>query len=247
MNTLQRNELIDAIVSNSRRIPCVFLNPAGSPTKLHSDLSTIDLLVDKNGEEKFLDFCRSHDNVKEVVIYPRFRRKKVSIKMVDGSEVRLKLIRNMVLRALCTLPVDEILETCREDHHGMLVPTIEHQFEYNMMKGQFSYTEMPDKYQKYFSAMEPSVRSSIFKYLQTKYNFVFNTIEDLYRPKSSLLFKITVGLRALPENSISLLIIRGIQYALWNIGFLFSKKSRKLGPTFKKGGAAEQVPSAKSN
>lgn len=247
MSPLQRNDLIDAIVSNSKRINCVFLNPAGSPAKLHSDISTIDLLVDKAGEERFLKFCRSHGSVKEVLVLPRFRRKKVTVKMVDGSEVHMKLIRNMVRNALSTLPADDILETCKEDVHGMLMPTIEHQFEYNMLKSQFSLSDMPDKHQKYFSALEPPVRSSIFKYLQTKYNFVFNTIEDLYRPKSSLLLKITVGLRAMPENSLVQILLRGIQVAIWNIAFVFSKKTKKLGPVFSPTRQSDSVPAAKSN
>lgn len=230
MQKLQRNEIIDAIASNSKRIPCIFLNQAGSPSKLHTDMSTIDLLVSKEGEKKFLDFCRSHAKVKEIIINPRFERKKVAIKMLDGSEVSLKLLRNMVRKTLCTLPTEEIMNDCHENSYGVLVPTIEQQYEYILMKSQFSNTEFPDKFQKYFSAMEPAVRSSIFKYLQTKYNFVFNTIEDLYKPKSSLLLRITIGLRALPENSLSSLIFRGVRLFIWNLGFLFSKKAIRLGP-----------------
>lgn len=247
MSPLQRNDLIDAIISNSKHIACVFLNPAGSPAKLHSDLSTIDLLVNKRGEEKFLLFCRSQVHVKEVEVVPRFLRKKVSVKMEDGSEVHLKLIRNMVHKTLCTLPVDEILKTCTENIHGMLVPAIEYQFEYNMMKSLFSHEEMPDKYQKYFSALEPSVRSSIFKYLQSKYNFVFNIIEDVYRPKNSLLLKITYGLRALPENSLANLALRSFRLLLWNVGFLFFGRKKTLGPVFSPSQKAEPLPSAKSN
>jgi hypothetical protein len=247
MNPLQRNGLIDVIVSNSKQIPCVFLNHAGSPAKLHSDLSTIDLLVDKKGEETFMSFCRSQAQVKEIVVMPRFLRKKVSVKMEDGSEVHLKLIRNMVHKSLSTLPVDDIFETCSENVHGMLVPTLEHQFEYNMMKSQFSYKEMPDKHQKYFSALSPAARSSIFKYLQTKYNFVFNVIEDLYRPKNSLLLKITLGLRALPENSLMSFALRGLHLFFWSVGFLFLGRSKKLGPVFTQPQMAESLPSAKTN
>lgn len=230
MQQLQRNELIEAIVSNSNRLQCVILNPCGPAAKLQTDQSTIDLLVDNIGEADFLEFCRSNKFVKEIVIDRRFKRKKVSVKMLDGSEVSLKLIRDMVMKTLSTLPVDDIFESSNENQYGIMVPSVEHQFEYILMKSQFSKTAFPDKYQKYFSAMDPAIRSTIFRYMQLKYNFVFNVIEDLYKPKNSLLFKITIGLRALPENSLGRMIWRGTQYFLWNIGNVFCRKTKRLGP-----------------
>jgi lysine/ornithine N-monooxygenase len=110
----------------------------------------------------------------------------------------------MVLKTLSTLPVDDVFESSNENQYGIMVPSEEHQFEYILMKSQFSKTAFPDKYQKYFSAMDPAIRSSIFRYMQLKYNFVFNVIEDLYTPKNSLIF------------------------------FLFYKKSKRLGPLVEK-------------
>lgn len=246
MQQLQRNELIEAIVSNSNRLQCVILNPCGPASKLQTDQSTIDLLVDELGEEDFLAFCRSNKFVKEIVINRRFKRKKVSIKMLDGSEVSLKLIRDMVLKTLSTLPVDDVFNSSNENQYGIMVPSVEHQFEYILMKSQFSKAAFPDKYQKYFSAMDPAVRSSIFRYMQLKYNFVFNVIEDLYKPKNSLLYKITIGLRALPENSIGRMLWRGMQLFFWNIGNLFYKKSKRLGPLVEKG-SAEKTNKATAN
>ncbi|MFM7901436.1 MAG: hypothetical protein ACKPAD_05560, partial [Bacteroidota bacterium] len=185
-------------------------------------------MVDAEGEVDFLEFCRSNKFVKEIVIDRRFKRKKVSVKMLDGSEVSLKLIRDMVMKTLSTLPVNDIFESCNENQYGIMVPSIEHQFEYILMKSQFSKTAFPDKYQKYFSAMDPAIRSTIFRYMQLKYNFVFNVIEDLYKPKNSLLFKITIGLRALPENSLGRMMWRGVQLFFWNLGNLFQKKTKRL-------------------
>ncbi|MFM8918267.1 MAG: hypothetical protein ACKOGP_11075, partial [Bacteroidota bacterium] len=123
---------------------------------------------------------------------------------------------------------------------------IEHQFEYILMKSQFSKTAFPDKYQKYFSAMDPAIRSTIFRYMQLKYNFVFNVIEDLYKPKNSLLFKITIGLRALPENSLGRMMWRGVQLFFWNLGNLFQKKTKRLGPLVESG-SAEKASKATAN
>lgn len=227
---LQRNELIGLILSNSQRIQCVILNPCGAPTKLQADLSTIDLLVDKQGEADFLSFCRSNKSVKEVVVYPRFGRKKVSIKMMDGSEISLKLIRQMVRKTLYTLPVSEVFESSEVNSYGMLVPPVEYQFEYIMMKSNFSKSDFPDKYQKYFSSMDPMVRSSIFRHLQLKYNFVFNVIEDLYKPKNSIMLKIMTGLRSLPVNSLGRIFFRSLNLLFWNIRMIISRKSLRLGP-----------------
>ncbi|MFM7768142.1 MAG: hypothetical protein ACKOKB_06250 [Bacteroidota bacterium] len=246
MQQLQRNELIESIVSNSNRLQCVILNPCGPAAKLQSDQSTIDLLVDDEGEIDFLEFCRSNKFVKEIVIDRRFKRKKVSVKMLDGSEVSLKLIRDMVMKTLSTLPVNDIFESCNENQYGIMVPSIEHQFEYILMKSQFSKTAFPDKYQKYFSAMDPAIRSTIFRYMQLKYNFVFNVIEDLYKPKNSLLFKITIGLRALPENSLGRMMWRGVQLFFWNLGNLFQKKTKRLGPLVESG-SAEKASKATAN
>jgi len=230
MISLGRNILIDALVKNSQRINCVFLNHCGSPAKLHSDISTIDLLVDKDGYHDFLSFCRSHDAVKEVLLFPRFKRTKVLVKLKDGSELSLKLIRNMIHNGLSTLPIDEIWQECHTNSDGLLVPAEHHHYEYVMMKCQFSGVAFQDKYQKYFSSMDAANRSNVFRYLQFKYNFVFNTIEDLYKPKGSLLLRITVGLRALDENSLGRLVGRLLGNFAWNVVHLFLPRKKRLGP-----------------
>ncbi|MFM7901681.1 MAG: hypothetical protein ACKPAD_06805, partial [Bacteroidota bacterium] len=110
----------------------------------------------------------------------------------------------------------------------------------------FSKSAFPDKYQKYFSSMDPAMRSTIFRYMQLKYNFVFNVIEDMYKPKNSLLFKITIGLRALPENSLGKMMWRGVQLFFWNLGNLFQKKTKRLGPLVESG-SAEKASKATAN
>ena len=59
---------------------------------------------------------------------------------------------------------------------------------------------------------------------------LFRSIEDLYKPKGSLMLRITVGLRALEENSLGRLVGRLLGNFAWNVVHLFLPRKKRLGP-----------------
>jgi hypothetical protein len=206
----------------------VFLNHSGSPAKLHSDLSSIDLLTTKEAGKGFIYYCRTHPLVKEVVLIPRFRRTKLIVHFYDGSELHFKLIRHMVMQSLNCLPNADIIQNASVNEYGMLIPSNYHHYEYILLKNQFSGTAFPDKFQKYFSALDFGKRTEIFRYVQPKYNLVFNTIEDLYVPKGGVKLKLMIGLRHLNINRLSRVIFRALILGLWKLLHIFGKKKIHL-------------------
>jgi hypothetical protein len=114
----------------------------------------------------------------------------------------------------------------------MMVPSYHHHFEYVMLRHQLAGDAFPDKFQKYFSALEGGIRTEIFRYLQLKYNFVFNVIEDLYKPKGALRLKIILGLRSGKENRLYRLLIRSIFQFMWKLRILVFTKGVTLHPIY---------------
>lgn len=223
--SLNRNVFLDSLVKDSVRLNILFLNHSGSPAKLHTDMPSVDLLTNKKGTSALIDYCQSHKLVNQVILTPRFMRTKLQITFNDGSQLHIKIIRKMIRKSLDCLPVDDIVKASKVNDFGMLIPSDRHHFEFILLKYQFSESAFPDKYQKYFSSLDISSRTEIFRYIQPKYNLVFNVIEDLYVPKGGVLLKIMIGLRHLPNNTLLKMALRILHQGFWNLSNLFSQRS----------------------
>ena len=129
----------------------------------------------------------------------------------------MKMIRNMVKKSLICLPVSDIISKSLLNDYGMLVPSHYHHYEYILLKYQFVGLEFPDRYQKYFSAMDFKTRTEIFRYIQPKYNLVLNIIEDLYKPKATTRLKLMIGLRKLRGNSLVKMFFRAFEFMILTI------------------------------
>jgi len=196
----------------------------GPPSKLLNDISSIDLLSDKKSKKDFINYCHAHPLVKGLTISPLFRKTNILVEFQDGSEMSFSLISNLVQKALLCLDVKGIRKSAFVNEFGMLIPAKEFHFEYLILKSLISKDPISERYRNYFSGYESTSRTVIFKYIQTRYNLVFNTLEDLYAPKPNMALAIIIGLRAEPENTLLKMFIRSIELIIFNLLRRLSKK-----------------------
>jgi hypothetical protein len=71
-------------------------------------------------------------------------------------------------------------------------------------------------------------RTTMFRHVQAKYNLIFNTIEDLYKPKAGVRLKLIVGLRKRQENSLFKMFLRTIAYFYFYAMRKFSKSGNVI-------------------
>jgi hypothetical protein len=223
--TLNRNIFLDDLVKDSVNLKILFMNHSGAPNKLHSDLPSIDLLTDTKGVKTFIEYSKSHSLTNELVLKPCHYHSEILVSFKDGSQLNFYLLNKFVNKSLDCLPVKDVFRNALVNDFGMLVPACSHHFEYILNKYQFDKTEFPDKFQKYFSALDASDRTSVFRYIQPKYNLVFNVIEDLYIPKGGVLLKLTIGLRRLSTNTLPRMAYRALILGFWKVSHLFRKQS----------------------
>jgi hypothetical protein len=226
MEPIERNRFLVDFAKASPSINCLILNHSGSPERLQTNLSSIDLLCNKSAADAFIKYSVSYSSTRQVKVTDEFMRRCVEIEFADASEVRFYLIANMFRKGLKALAADEFTHGSGVNEYGMLTPSVFHHFEYILLKYQFAGVEFPDRYQKYFSSLEPAARSSVFRYLQGKYHFVFNTIEDLYKPKATARLKIMIGLRARAENSLIRMFFRTVAYFWYKATRMFFSKQK---------------------
>jgi hypothetical protein len=60
--------------------------------------------------------------------------------------------------------------------------------------------------------------------MQTRFNLIFNTLEDLYTPKPNILLAIMIGLRAEPENLLFKMFFRSMEQIFFNLFGWITKK-----------------------
>lgn len=208
--SINRNSFLEAFAQSSPALNLIFLNHTGAPAKLLANISAIEMLADKKSTQAFLDYAKTHPLTKGLTVTPHYRKTNVLVEFWDGSELNFRLMRNMVRKTLLCLQVDEIKKYASINEYGMFVPSIEHQFEYMILKSQFGKDNLPDRYVNFFATYDSATRAVIFKYLQTRFDLVFNTLEDLYSPKPNMLLTIMIGLRSERGNTLIRMFIRSV-------------------------------------
>ncbi|MDQ3050878.1 MAG: hypothetical protein M3Q95_08345 [Bacteroidota bacterium] len=209
--SINRNSFLEAFARSSPSLNLIFMNHAGAPATLLANISAIEILVDKKSTEAFIAYCKTHPLTKELTVSPQYRKTNILVEFLDGSELNFRLITNMVRKTMLCLKVNEIRKAANVNEFGMLVPSIEHHFEYMILKNQFGKDNLPDRYKNFFGTYDPASRAVIFKYLQSRFNLVFNTLEDLYTPKPNMLLTIMIGLRSERENTLIRMFFRSIE------------------------------------
>src|SRR4030095_2630784 len=189
---INRTDFLEAFARSTPSLNLICLNHSGSPTRLLTDISSITLLADKQGYKDFIEYCKKHQLVKEIIIYPHFRRSTAIVSFRDGSELNFTLLRQMVRKTFNCINVDEVRQKAFINEFGMLVPAPENHFEFMILNCQFSKYILADRYRNYFATFDFNTRALIFKYIQSRFSLVFNTLEDLYEPKPNILLSIVI-------------------------------------------------------
>lgn len=229
--SIHRNSFIESFAQNSPALNTIFLNHVGAPSKLLTDVPTIELLADKNAINNFIIFCTAHPLVKHIKVSSYYRFKNILVEFVDGSELHFCLLTNMIRKSFLCLNVSDIRKTATVNSFGMLVPELKYHIEYMALKTQFNKDPLSDRYKNYFSGFNFKERAVVFKYLQTRYNLIFNTIEDLYKPKPNIFLTILIGLRSEKENTLFKMFIRSIEITLYRLLSYVSKREKHIIPS----------------
>lgn len=230
MNT-NRHGFLESFAQSSSMLRVIFLNHSGAPGKLLNDISTIDLLADNKSTAEFIAYCESHPLVKQLKIQPLYKKTEITLEFMDRTELKFLLVRSMIRKALTCLPVKDIKKYAIVNEHNMLVAAHHHHFEYLMLNFQFASMPFADRYRNYFSTFDFEKRTQVFRYIQPRYDFVINNLDELYQPKSATLLKIMVGLRKEKSNSLFRMFLRLIEYAFFNLLGFISKKVIHVKPS----------------
>jgi len=224
-----RGIFLETFVKATPQLKTIFLNHSGNPTRLLTDTARIIMLADSEALNNFIDYCREHKLVKKNQIIRGFRHTESWLSFEDGSELRFLFLKNILWKMLVCLPVNEIRKEAFVNDFGMLVPQPKHHFEYLFLSHQFTGSAVPDKFKAVFKEYSIETRTTIFRYIQPKFDLVFNTLEDLFTPSTSVLIKLMLGLRKAKPNSLYRIFFRTLGFIFFNIsGFIFGKEKTIL-------------------
>ena len=221
-----RSEFIHSFSGATPSLNLVFLNHSGGPDKLLTDISSIDLLADKNSRAAFITYCETHPLVKRVREYPEYLRSKFVVELNDGSEMNFTLVRAMIRKTLLCLKVNEIRRDAAIDNYGMLCASNKHHFDYLTLKYQFAMQPIPDRYRNHFKNFDFVQRGDIFKYMQNRYDLIYNTLEDLYTPTRKTVLTLMVGLRSEPKNTLIRMFFRSAAIGLFAVFSFLTRRMR---------------------
>jgi hypothetical protein len=226
-----RGIFLETFAKATPQLKTIFLNHSGNPTRLLTDTPRIIMLADPEALDNFIDYCRTHKLVKKNQIIRGFRHTESWLTFEDGSEMRFLFLRNVLWKMLVCLPVNDIRKEAIVNDFGMLVPQPKHHFEYLFLSHQFTGSNVPDKFKSVFKEYDFESRTDIFRYIQPKYDLVFNTLDDLFTPSTAVLIKIMLGLRKSKPNSLFRIFFRTLGFLFFNITGIIIGKQKTILPS----------------
>ncbi|HEX5001180.1 MAG TPA: hypothetical protein VFW78_01685 [Bacteroidia bacterium] len=229
MNT-NRVLFLESFIKASPALKTVFLNQSGNPLKLLSDTSVIEVLSSKKSFHDFTEFALSDPLISKLDVIKHFLKKEVWIELTDGSALHFMFIHQPVAQGLSLLNTKDFYETAETNEFGMLVPHYTRQFEYHVIKVQFTGEPMADRFRALIKNMDSAARQQVFNHIQPKFNLVISVLEELFEPLSRIKYNMVVSLRHSKRNSLFMLTLRLIRMGIFKLLRFFAPKSKTFVP-----------------
>jgi len=229
MNT-NRVVFLESFIKASPALKTVFLNQSGNPLKLLSDTSVIELLSSKKSFQDFTEFALTDPVVSKLDVIKHFLKKEVWVELTDGSELHFMFIHQPVAQGLSLISTKDFYETSEINEFGMLVPHFTRQFEYHVIKVQFTTEPMAERFRAQIKNMDAVARQQVFNHIQPKYNLVISILEELFEPLSRIKYNMIVSLRHSKGNSLFMLALRLMRMSIFKLIRFFAPKSSSFVP-----------------
>ena len=146
-----------------------------------SEYSDLDILVIKDDIPKIIDFCRDHESTLKIKTVNKSFMTTVSIFFKDGSFLSLDLINKLKRKNLALQSTQLLLKTSTYNQYNVRVLNKKYDFEYAFLFYTLNKSEIPEKYQLFYSNYSKKDKSKIIDFINFKYHLNIHNFNSLVR------------------------------------------------------------------
>ena len=158
------------------------------------------ILVGKEDLKKIVEELQSYSELSNIQVFTTFRISKALLELKDNTKVVIEFVHKLVHKSLAYLDEMELLEKRIMRDNGMCVPSLEHLFEYTILKNYLDNQSLTKEEFEFFEDFHVLIKEDLLEYFNMKYGTTFSNFYQLtdYDPKQRQ--SIVKNLKTAPTN-----------------------------------------------
>lgn len=173
--------------------------PPVNITTAKGDLS-YQILLRKEDLGSIVEALQQHAEKSNIQVFTTFRISKALLELEDNTKVTIEFVHKLVHKSLAFLNEEEILEKRIKPENGFNLPSIEHQFEYTVLKNFLNQQSLSKAEFEYFEDFHILVKEDLLEYFNLKYGTTFSSFYQLTDYNTKQRQNIIKNLETAPTN-----------------------------------------------
>jgi len=175
-----RKDFTQALSGLLAGVEHVFLNCELWPCRSFAENKHIEILLRKRDLSQTVAALKASSLFQQVVILTsKYRTSTVIGNLENGPPVRFEFWHKLSFDSLNFLNEEALFASCINDRDGIKMPSIEHHFEYVVLKNFLMRQGITDKQYRYFNDFHVLIQEDLLEFFNQKYGTSFYNLYQL--------------------------------------------------------------------
>ena len=137
------------------------------------------ILLKKEDLGEIIKELQNYTDLSNIQVFTTFRISNAIIELKDNTRVAIEFVHKLVHKSLAYLDEEDLLEHSVMNDQRMSIPSIEHLFEYTILKNFLNNQSLTRKEFEYFEDFHVLVKEDLLEYFNMKYGTTFSNFYHL--------------------------------------------------------------------
>ncbi len=170
-------------------------NIAHSKSEFH-----YQILLRKEDLGNIVEELQKYTELANIQVFTTFRISKALLEFKDNTKIAIEFVHKLVHKSLAYLEEEHLLERRVTTNNGISIPSIEHLFEYTILKNFLNNQSLTKEEFEYFEDFHVLVKEDLLEYFNMRYGTSFSNFYQLTDYDSKQRQNIVKNLKTAPTN-----------------------------------------------
>ena len=162
------------------------------------------ILLKKEDLGEIIKELQNYTDLSNIQVFTTFRISNAIIELKDNTRVAIEFVHKLVHKSLAYLDEEDLLEHSVMNDQRMSIPSIEHLFEYTILKNFLNNQSLTRKEFEYFEDFHVLVKEDLLEYFNMKYGTTFSNFYE----KNKCTLALFHGIHEASPNYINPIILK---------------------------------------
>lgn len=162
---------------------------------------TYQILLSRENLVNVVEEMQKYPELANIKVFTTFRISKAVLELKDNTKILIEFVHKFVHKSLAYLDEEDLLKRRVVTDNRLSTPTIEHQFEYTILKNFLNNQALSKAEFEYFDDFHVLVKEDLLEYFNMKYGTTFSNFYQLTDFNQKQRQNIVNNLKTAPKNN----------------------------------------------